>query len=126
MSADSYLVVNAGLPTPPYVQIKEQIRGAIERGELAPGALLPTVRQLAGDLRIAPNTVARAYADLQAEGWLVGNGRRGTNVAGELPRLDARGRTRTLRAGIESFVDTLLHRGFTRGEIASEFARLLE
>jgi len=70
--------------------------------------------------------VARAYADLQAEGWLVGSGRRGTHVAGELPRLDPRGRTRSLRTGVEGFVEALLHRGFTRGEIASEFARLLE
>jgi DNA-binding transcriptional regulator YhcF (GntR family) len=126
MTAGSYLVVNPALDTPPYAQIKEQLRGAIERGDLPPRATLPTVRQLAGDLGIAPNTVARAYADLQAEGWLVGDGRRGTYVSGELPRSDPRGRSRSLREGVEKFVEALLHRGFTRGEIASEFGRLME
>ncbi|HEY1656512.1 MAG TPA: GntR family transcriptional regulator [Candidatus Tumulicola sp.] len=125
MSASSYLVVDAELGAPPYVQVKEQVRAAIERGELVPGATLPTVRQLAGDLGIAPNTVARAYADLQQEGWLVSDGRRGTRVAGELPQLDRRGRTRTLRQSLERFVDALVHRGYTRGEIAVEIARFL-
>ncbi|HET9095492.1 MAG TPA: GntR family transcriptional regulator, partial [Candidatus Baltobacteraceae bacterium] len=43
----------------PYLQIEEQVRGLIQRGHLPPGTLLPTVRQLAGDLNVAPNTVAR-------------------------------------------------------------------
>ncbi|MGC1335260.1 MAG: GntR family transcriptional regulator, partial [Candidatus Cybelea sp.] len=73
MSA-SYLVVDESLETPPYRQIVEQIRAAIERRDLMPNATLPTVRQLAGDLGIAPNTVARAYAEMQNEGWLVGEG----------------------------------------------------
>ncbi len=78
---EPFLLVDERLETPPYRQIAEQLRGAIESGSLAAGALLPTVRQLAGDLRIAPNTVARAYTDMQAEGWIVSDGRRGTRVA---------------------------------------------
>lgn len=68
------IAVDPQIETPPYQQIFEQIRAAIERGTLAPDAPLPTVRQLAGDLGVAPNTVARAYADLQDAGWLVSEG----------------------------------------------------
>jgi GntR family transcriptional regulator len=122
----SYLVVDSELEIPPYQQVVEQIRAAIERGELTPESPLPTVRQLAGDLGIAPNTVARAYSELQSEGWLVGDGRRGTRVAGHMPQLNRKARLRSLRATTEKFVDSLRHRGFTAEEIALELARLSE
>lgn len=118
----SYLVVDADLETPPYQQVAAQIRAAIERGELPPEAPLPTVRQLAGDLGLAPNTIARAYGELQSEGWLVGDRRRGTRVAGQVP-VNARGRLHSLREATEKFVTTLRHRGFTSDEIAVELAR---
>lgn len=118
----SYLLVDPDLEIPPYQQVMEQIRAAIERGELPAGAPLPTVRQLAGDLRIAPNTVARAYGELQAEGWLIGDGRRGTRVADRVP-VSRRARLRSLREAMEKFVEGLRHRGFTPGEIAEELER---
>jgi DNA-binding transcriptional regulator YhcF (GntR family) len=118
----SYLVVDPELEIPPYRQVVEQVRAAIERGELQPESPLPTVRQLAGDLGIAPNTVARAYAELQSDGWLVGDGRRGTRVAGDIP-LNRRARMRNLREATEKFVSSLRHRGFTPAEIAGELAR---
>ncbi|HEU5480231.1 MAG TPA: GntR family transcriptional regulator [Candidatus Tumulicola sp.] len=102
----------------------EQIRAAVERGELQPEMALPPVRQLAGDLGVAPNTVARAYAELQADGWLVGDGRRGTRVAGDVPRADGRERARTLRDALERVVASLQHRGFTQREISEELLRL--
>jgi DNA-binding transcriptional regulator YhcF (GntR family) len=117
-----YLVVDPALETPPYQQVAAQIRAAIERGELSPQAALPTVRQLAGDLGLAPNTVARAYGELQSEGWLVGDRRRGTRVAGELP-VNHRTRLASLREATEKFVNSLRHRGFTSDEIAVELAR---
>jgi DNA-binding transcriptional regulator YhcF (GntR family) len=117
-----YLVVDAALETPPYQQLAAQIRAAIERGELPPEAPLPTVRQLAGDLGLAPNTVARAYGELQSEGWLVGDRRRGTRVAGEIP-VNRPARLRSLREATEKFVTSLRHRGFSSDEIAVELAR---
>ncbi|MBV8343678.1 MAG: GntR family transcriptional regulator [Candidatus Eremiobacteraeota bacterium] len=121
--SDSYLVVDPDLEIAPYQQIVEQIRSAIERGELVPKSPLPTVRQLAGDLGVAPNTVARAYSDLQLEGWLVSDGRRGTRVSGQLPALNRRARLRALRDATERFVTSLRHRGFTSDEIAAELDR---
>lgn len=113
----SFLVVDDTSESPPYRQIVEQIRAAIERGELQPEMPLSPVRQLAGDLGVAPNTVARAYAELQNEGWLVGDGRRGTRVASQIPRQDRHARARSLRESIERFVASLQNRGFTKDEI---------
>jgi GntR family transcriptional regulator len=87
---------------------------------------LPTVRQLAGDLGIAPNTVARAYTELQNEGWLSSEGRRGTRVASKTPAVTGSDRARGLRESIDRFVETLRHRGFTAGEIARELANIAE
>jgi len=120
-----YLVVNSELETPPYQQVVAQIQAAIERGDLAPDSMLPTVRQLAGDLGIAPNTVARAYSELQSDGWLVGDGRRGTRVAGQVP-INRRARMRSLREAAMRFVESLRHRGFTPEEIAAELAPLCQ
>lgn len=116
-----YLVVDPDLEIPPYQQVVAQIRAGIERGELPPDSPLPTVRQLAGDLGIAPNTVARAYGELQSDGWLVGDGRRGTRVAGRVP-VNRRGRMRSLRDATEKFIASLRHRGFTLDEIATELS----
>jgi GntR family transcriptional regulator len=118
-----YVLVDPELEIPPYQQVVAQIRAAIERGDLAPESPLPTVRQLAGDLDIAPNTVARAYGELQAEGWLIGDGRRGTRVAGRVP-LNRRARLRGLRDAVDKFVASLRHRGFTPEEIAAELLRV--
>lgn len=117
------LAVNPEIDIAPYLQIEEQLRGLIQRGDLGPGTLLPTVRQLASDLNVAPNTVARAYADLQDEGWLVSEGRRGTHVAPRLPDVDKQTRGSTLRASVEQFVSVLVGRGYSRAEIAAEVRR---
>lgn len=115
---NGYLIVDETLETPPYRQIVEQLASAIERGDLKPGAPLPTVRQLAGDLGIAPNTVARAYTGLQESGWLVSDGRRGTHVADDAPKRDRGERARALRDAVAKFVETLRQRGFTPQEVS--------
>ncbi len=120
---DALVAVDPALEQPPYAQIVAQIRAAIERGELAPGARLPTVRQLAGDLGVAPNTVARAYAELREAGWIAGDGRRGTRVASAVPNADRRGHRRALRDAVAHLITSLSHRGFSAGEIADELHR---
>lgn len=66
---------------PPYEQLRRQIAEAAAAGLLAPGHRLPTVRQLAADLGLAANTVARAYKELEADGVVETHGRGGTLVA---------------------------------------------
>jgi DNA-binding transcriptional regulator YhcF (GntR family) len=122
---DAFIVVDQSQPMPPFAQIFEQIRAAIQRGELEPGAPLPTVRALSRDLGVAPNTVARAYADLQIEGWIESEGRRGTCVAGVPPISDARARRSALREAVARFIDSLVVRGYRESEIAEEVRRAL-
>ncbi len=75
------LTVDPGSVAPAYEQIVTQVVTAVRHGGLAPGTRLPTVRQLAGDLGLAPNTVAKAYRQLESEGFVATNGRNGTVVA---------------------------------------------
>jgi len=119
----SFLIVDETADSPPYRQIVDQLRAAIERGELRPQMPLPPVRQLAGDLGVAPNTVARAYAELQSEGWLIGEGRRGTRIAARIPNRDRHARARSLREAVERFYALLQTRGFTQAEIVAEVMR---
>lgn len=67
---------------PPYEQLRRKIAARVASGELEAGTRLPTVRALAGELRLAVNTVARVYRELETDGVVVTEGRRGTFVAG--------------------------------------------
>lgn len=73
-------VVDAQGQHPPFEQLKAQVISRIESGELIAGTKLPTVRALATTLGIAPNTVARAYRELEADGLIETRGRNGTVV----------------------------------------------
>lgn len=75
------LRIDHGLDEPIYVQIRNQVVGAIARGELRAGDGLPSVRALASDLGINLHTVNKAYAVLRDEGYLVVRGRSGAFVA---------------------------------------------
>jgi DNA-binding transcriptional regulator YhcF (GntR family) len=77
--------VDTSSGVPPYEQVRVAIERAITSGDLDPGTRLPTVRALAANLGLAPNTVARAYRELETLGVLQGRGRRGTFVADPAP-----------------------------------------
>jgi GntR family transcriptional regulator len=70
---------NNGIPI--YVQLRDQLSALVGRGQLAPGARLPTMREVAVALRIDLNTVQRAYGELERDGILVLVRGRGTFVA---------------------------------------------
>jgi GntR family transcriptional regulator len=65
-----FVSIDARDATPIYAQLERALRAAIASGRLQPGAQLPTVRQLAVDLRVNANTVARVYAELERAGVL--------------------------------------------------------
>lgn len=75
--------LDAASPLPPYAQLRRQIAGAIVAGAVRAGEQLPTVRQLSRDLGVAAGTVQRAYRELEDEGLVEAQGRRGRIV---LPR----------------------------------------
>lgn len=74
-------------PTPVYEQIVDAVTGGIRDGDLPTDTRLPTVRQLAADLGVATNTVAKAYRQLEQEGHVVTAGRNGTVVQQPLPAI---------------------------------------
>ena len=65
---------------PVYQQIMAALRGAIVKGELTPGQKVPSVRDLAADAQVNPNTMQRALTELEREGLLVGGGTSGRTV----------------------------------------------
>ncbi len=73
-----FIQINPSAPTPVYEQIVSQVKYAVASGELRPGDALPSVRQLAVDLLVNPNTVARAYRELVRDG--VVDSRRGLGL----------------------------------------------
>jgi len=74
------VVISTGSTTPIYKQIADQVKLAVATGRLAVGDQLPSVRALAEDLVLNPNTVARAYADLAREGVLESRPGRGVFI----------------------------------------------
>jgi DNA-binding transcriptional regulator YhcF (GntR family) len=76
-----WLEVDARAGKPLFDQLRSQIIDGIRSGRLSPGTRLPTVRELAGQLGLAVNTVARAYRELEGAGLLETRGRFGTFVA---------------------------------------------
>ena len=82
---------------PIYQQIMETLRGAVLKGELPPGGKVPSVRDLAAQAQVNPNTMQRALTELEREGLLVGGGTSGRTVTQEQKVLEAM-RNETLQA----------------------------
>jgi len=107
--------LKSGVPF--YRQIIEQIKFAIGRGDLQPGDRLPTVRQLAVDLSINPNTVIRAYRELEIEGVLDTQQGSGTFVGERRPQIDALERRRMLDQILTELLARASGYGFTLDEV---------
>ena len=113
--------VDSSSPTPIYAQLDRAIRGAIATRKLEPGAQLPTVRQLAVDLAVNANTVARVYAQLERDGILETRRGVGTFVRGDPSADDARKhRERELRELIRRFVGDAALLGYTLPELINQ------
>lgn len=117
------LTIDLDAPEPLYVQIVRGVKRAIARGDLAVGVRLPSVRQLAGDLAINLNTVARAYRQLEEEGFLrIRHGRGAVVVRDQLDdRTAARGR---LREELSRALDQARLGGLTDRDLRKELRRV--
>ncbi|MDN3357903.1 GntR family transcriptional regulator [Actinomadura sp. DC4] len=80
------ITLDASSTVPPYEQVRVQIAEQVQDQRLPAGTKLPTIRRLADDLGLAPNTVARAYRELEHDGVIETRGRQGTFVSGSLDR----------------------------------------
>src|SRR3954470_15915728 len=113
--------VDSKSPTPIYAQLDRSIRAAIATGELNAGTQLPTVRQLAVDLAVNANTVARVYAQLERDGILETRRGVGTFVReSPSPQVARAQRERELRDVIRRFIGDAALLGFTLPELINQ------
>jgi GntR family transcriptional regulator len=106
---------------PIYRQIANQIRYLAASGRLAPGVELPPIRTLALQLRVTPNTVVKAYGELEAAGVVRKRAGAGTYVSEGLSRLADRERQRIIEQRIDALLAEAHHLNFTADEVLRMF-----
>lgn len=114
------LHVDPAAATPIWSQIEEGVRRLVASGALAAGGPVPSVRDLARELRVNPATVAKAYQRLTDAGLLTVRRGEGTFVADAPPAMARAERTRELRDGATRYASLAITLGSAAGEAASE------
>ncbi len=117
--------VDPKAPTPPSEQIADQVRFAVAGGRLAAGDRLPSVRGLAATALVNPNTVARAYRELERDGTVETRPGSGVFVASGAPRRCRNGTRTVLSERLGRTVEEALAAGLTPNDIEKLVARLL-
>src|SRR4029077_8643468 len=97
-----HLDARSGVPT--YLQLVQQVKQAVRLGILLPGDQLPTVKEVVGTLAINPNTVLKAYRELDFEGIVEGRRGQGTFVSADLPSLPP-DEVKGLRSALQRWID---------------------
>jgi GntR family transcriptional regulator len=118
--------VNPSSGVPIYVQIETQVKNAVAAGALKRDQPMPSVRKLAADLGINPNTVARAYQELEREGVISTVPGGGTYVAGRTPRFLKSERLRRLQPYARQIAVEGMQLGLSQEEIVKAVQEELE
>jgi GntR family transcriptional regulator len=113
--------LNASSGQPLYVQLAEQVRHAVELGVLHPGELLPGIRTLAEQLVVSPNTVVKAYSELEHEGIVVMRQGAGAFISERARQRPHSERIRRARERVRLFVHKLQDEGLSEDEIRRLF-----
>ncbi|HEX3109115.1 MAG TPA: GntR family transcriptional regulator [Thermoanaerobaculia bacterium] len=114
-------------PTPLYAQLERGVRIAIATGRLKPGDQLPTVRQLAVELRVNANTVAKVYLALEREGVVVTKRGVGTFIAeAQVARANEKHRERQLGTIADRYLTEATSLGFTPREVVRFLAQRIK
>jgi GntR family transcriptional regulator len=109
--------ITTGDGVPPYLQIVNQVKYQVASGKLAAGEELPPIRALALRLRVNPNTVARAYRELETAGVVVKRSTTGTYVSDAGSPLARRERLRIVTERIDALIAEARQLGFDSDEI---------
>ena len=108
-----------------YMQLIQQVRQAVLFGILKPGDQLPTVKEVAAQVALNPNTVLRAYRDLEHEGLVVSRSGLGTFVASSIPPAVAPADYSSLRADLERWIRKARARGVDNSQLTALVAHVL-
>jgi GntR family transcriptional regulator len=117
--------INTGSNTPIYRQITDQVRLAVTNGTVAIGDQLPSVRALAEELVVNPNTVARAYTDLTREGLLESRAGRGVFITHKRKIYSRAEGWRRLEPLLGALIGEAMILDFTREELRAAFEEQL-
>ena len=109
-----------------YAQIVRQIKFAVANETLGPGALVPSVRELSRELAVNPNTVSRAYRELQSEGVLSAVRGTGLEVTPEAFRRCRQDRVRLIRERLQSVLTEARQAGLADDELRDNFDAVLK
>ncbi len=120
------IVINNSEPVPVFAQLIEQIKKAVLSDKLGPGAPLPSIRQLANDLELNHNTVAKAYRLLERDAVIQTRGYRGTYVHPEAKANCAIDLNKILTAKLSDTIRELRETGATDSEIRITFGKVMK
>lgn len=115
------LRIDARTGLPAYLQIVQQVKHALRLGLLRPGDQMPTIRELVGSLAINPNTVMKAYRELEMEGLIGGRPGQGTFVLETLPGGSAAD-LEEMRVGLERWLRRADELGLDEESVAALIA----
>lgn len=114
--------VDPSSPVPIFRQIADGLRGAVAAGAYRPGELVPSVRQQALALLVNPNTIQRAYDELERDGLLVSRKGVGMEVAAGAKQAATRGTAVDVRAALAAAIESGLAAGLSRDAIDLHYA----
>ena len=119
-----HIILNHSSMVPIYEQLMEQIKSDIIQSELKEGEALPSVRTLAGELRISALTVKKAYDKLEEEGFVTTVHGKGTYVSASDKQLALDARQKAIEDDFDKVIDRALSMGMKKEEI-SEVVKLI-
>ena len=119
-----HIILNHSSMVPIYEQLMEQIKSDIIQSELKEGEALPSVRTLAGELRISALTVKKAYDKLEEEGFVTTVHGKGTYVSASDKQLALEARQKAIEDAFDKVIDRALSMGMKKEEI-SEVVKLI-
>ena len=117
--------VDPSLSVPVFRQIVDEVKSAIARGACEPGEMIPSIRQMAAQALINPNTVARAYRDLEREGIVTTRRGLGVFLSENSAKLCRNGRREDIRAKLEEIAAEARRAGISGAELREEVERAL-
>ena len=119
------LKIDAGSAVPVYEQLKRQIKLKVISGKYQPDSKLPSIRQLASELKINPNTIAKVYRQLESENILYSKTGSGFFVKKEQDELNKE-RTKLLNEFTDEFISKVVELGFSPDTLKNKLIKQIE